>query len=88
MALEHPSSGQPEQVSSLGLLCFLPDAYEAEAGRAGLFGSVQWIAVSRDDESFVAFLGEVVSVLQATEPPTPNPSCPWCALRDGLGEAV
>ena len=82
MALEHPSSGRPEAVSSLGLMCFLPDTYEAEAGRAGLFGAVQWIEVPRDDQGFVMFLGEVVSVLESDTQPAADPTCPWCALRD------
>jgi hypothetical protein len=57
VAREHPASGRPERVSSLGLLCFLPDGYEAAAGRADLRGGVEWIEVPRDDEGFVGFLG-------------------------------
>ena len=57
MALEHPSSGRPEKVSSLGLLCFLPDSYEAAEDRAGLYGDVQWIEVPRDDLEFAEFWG-------------------------------
>ena len=57
MALEHPSSGRPERVSSLGLLCFLPDTYEAEEGRAGLFGPVEWVELPRDDLGFAEFPG-------------------------------
>ena len=82
MALEHPAGGRPETVSSLGLLCFVPDSFDAEEGRAGLFGPVQWIEVPRDDEAFVGFLAEVVSILEEDEPPPADPSCQWCALRD------
>jgi hypothetical protein len=86
--LEHPSSGRPEKVSSLGLLCFLPDTYEAGEGKAGLFEEVQWIEVPRDDHSFVAFLGEVVSVLKRHDPPSPDQSCQWCEPRDGFRVAA
>jgi PD-(D/E)XK nuclease superfamily len=88
MALEHPASGRSESVSSLGLLCFLPESYQAEEGRAGLFGPVQWIEVPRDDLGFAHFLGEVVSVLEQADPPEPAPDCSWCALRDGVRAAA
>jgi len=88
MALEHPSSGKPEGVSSLGLLCFLPDTYEALEGRAGLSGDLQWIEVPRDDLEFAQFLGEVVSVLGRDHPPEPAPGCSWCALRDPISAAA
>ena len=88
MALEHPSSGRPVEVSSLGLLCFLPETYEAKGGVAGLFGPVQWIEVPRDDLGFAQFLGEVVAVLERDDPPGPGPACQWCALRDGIRAAA
>jgi PD-(D/E)XK nuclease superfamily len=82
MALEHPSGGKPEVVSSLGLLCFLPDTYEAEKGRAGLYGDVQWIEIPRDDLGFAEFLREVVEILDHPEPPPPTPGCSWCGHRE------
>ena len=88
MALEHPSSGRPETVSSMGLLCFLPDEYEAEEERAALYGQVEWIEVPRDDVGFVQFLEEVLSVLEQDDPPEPGPDCPWCALRVGICAAA
>jgi PD-(D/E)XK nuclease superfamily len=88
MALEHPSSGPAVEVSSLGLLCFLPELYEAEGAQAALCGRVQWIEVPRDDQAFVSFLGEVVSVLEAGNPPAPDPTCQWCRLRDHIGAAA
>jgi CRISPR/Cas system-associated exonuclease Cas4 (RecB family) len=87
-ALEHPASGPAASVSSLGLLCFLPDSYEASGDQAGLFGEVEWIEIPRDDEGFTRFLIEVISVLEEKDPPEPDPSCQWCALRDGLRVAA
>jgi hypothetical protein len=69
-------------VSSLGLLCFLPDSYEARGDQAGLFGGLQWIEIPRDDEAFVRFLIEVVGVLNGSDPPRASPNCPWCELRE------
>jgi hypothetical protein len=88
MALEHPSSGRPLKVSSLGLLCFLPDTYEAVNDRSGISGELQWIEVPRDDLTFAQFLEEVVSVLGRDDPPDPAPGCSWCALRDGMRAAA
>jgi hypothetical protein len=83
LALEHPSAGHPESVSSLGLLCFLPDEFEAAERRAALLGDLQWIEVPRDDASMYAFLSEVVSVLERPKSPAPAPDCAWCS-RDAL----
>jgi len=88
MALEHPSSGRPETVSSLGLLCFLPETYEAEGGRAALYGDVRWIEIPRDDAGFAEFLAEVVDVLVDPEPPPPVPGCGWCALQEPFHAAA
>ena len=87
-ALEHPSSGRPEEVSSLGLLCFSPDTYEAQDGRAGLYGDLEWIEVPRDDLGFAQFLGHVVSVLDQGDPPEPAAGCAWCALSDEIRAAA
>ena len=81
-ALEHPASGPAAVVSSLGLLCFLPDTYEAMGDQAGLYGNVEWIEVPRDDEAFVRFLMEVVSILNDSDPPPASPDCPWCARQE------
>jgi CRISPR/Cas system-associated exonuclease Cas4 (RecB family) len=81
-ALEHPASGAAMRVSFLGLLCFLPDTYEARGSQAGLYGNVEWIEVPRDDEAFARFLMEVVRVLDGPDPPPGTPNCPWCELKE------
>lgn len=84
-ALEHPASGPPARVSSLGLLCFLPDSYEAQGSRAGLLGDIRWIPVQRDDQGFLEFLVDVMSVLAAVDPPPARSDCRWCEVREGRG---
>ncbi len=81
-ALEHPASGPPAAVSSLGLLCFLPDAYDAAGATAALYGAVQWIEIPRDDLGFATFLRAVGNVLANPDPPSLTPGCPWCELRE------
>lgn len=88
MALEHPATGRPETVSSLGLLCFLPDSYDAEGGKAGLFGAVQWIEVPRDDLGFAEFLRQVLDVLGDPEPPRAAAGCTWCEFREASRDAA
>ena len=78
-ALETPASGRPSEVSALGLLCFSPDKFEADGARGALLGDLAWIDVARDDAGFEAFLRDVVTVLEAGEPPEPAPGCPWCS---------
>jgi hypothetical protein len=80
-ALEHPARGRPVVVSTLGLLCFSPDAYEAHGSRAALLGDLRWLEVERDGQGFEAFLTEVAAVVERPEPPPAAADCPWCAWR-------
>ncbi len=72
LSLEHPASGPTTTVGSLGLLCFVPGSYETEASQATLRGDVEWVEIERDDEGFLSFLSEVVSVLEQPEPHRPS----------------
>lgn len=84
-ALEHAVSGKLAlaPVSTLGLLCLDPvemlDMSEAEYGYRV---APTWINCPRDDQSFLAFLGDVLDVLEEPEPPGGNPNCVWCIYRD------
>jgi hypothetical protein len=84
-ALEHaaPRKLKLSPVSRLGLLCVEPVdmlafgenayAYKAEA---------VWVKCPRDDEGFLAFLAEVLEVLDRPVPPAGSPTCPFCHYRD------
>jgi hypothetical protein len=87
LALEQPASGQPLDVSTLGLLCFVPSWYEAEGGGALVGGEVDWIEVCRDASAFLEFLGEVVRLLEQPTPPPPSPDCPWCGWKGQTRQA-
>lgn len=79
-ALENAAPGKPilRPVSRLGLLVFEPAAFFERRGIASLAGDLCWIEVKRDDTAFLAFLDEVLSVLEQPDPPLAVPSCEWC----------
>jgi hypothetical protein len=41
--------------------------------------------VPRDDQAFLALLGEVLAVLDAPNPPEPSEDCGVCAYREAMG---
>ncbi len=85
-ALENPAPGKLNlaPVSKLGLLCVEPVemldfgedafAYKAEP---------TWIECDRDDEAFLAFLDDVLGVLESPRLPKGSPTCRWCLYRRG-----
>jgi hypothetical protein len=90
MALTNLSSGRQEEISSLQLLCFLPDTYEAEAA-SGLFGRVQWIEgpattwISQNSSDKL-WRSSTIRKLLRRQPDAPGPSCravPCLGLRAG-----
>jgi hypothetical protein len=84
-ALEHPASGLATlgPIQRLGVLVFSPETLAREGeGRGALVGPLRWIEVPRDDGAFFGFLAEVISVLDAPEPPGGAPMCQWCVYRD------
>ncbi len=67
LALEQPASGPPIQVSALGLLCFLPNAF-TNTPAAALTGEIRWVEIERDEPAFYRFLIEVASVIDQSGP--------------------
>ncbi len=84
-ALENPAAGKfgLSPISRLGLLVYEPVAYSHQApNSAALSGEVSWIEVPRDDGSFLAFLSDVLAVLELPEPPDGASACEWCRYRN------
>ena len=84
-ALEHPAPGKLglSPISRMGLLAFTPDTFTTQDARsATLSGGLHWYEIKRNDDSFFAFLDEVMSVLELPEPPDPDPNCQWCQYRE------
>ncbi len=86
LALERPAPGKLglRPITLLGLLSVTPRSMELAAdGRVSLLGSPTWQEVPRDDGGFLAFLGEVVALLEQPEPPEPGEKCEYCRYREG-----
>lgn len=80
LATENPAPGALElsPVTQLGLLCVEP------IGLVGLDAGIAYgcashfLVIERDDDAFLAFLSEVLFVVERPEPPDPGSDCPYC----------
>lgn len=83
-AAERPANGKLafSPVRRLGLIVFEPGRYRQREERAAFDGGLHWIEIPRDDDQFLAFLGQVVAVLEQPHPPGGSPSCEHCIYRD------
>lgn len=80
LAVENPAPGALElfPVTQLGLVCLDPvGAIDMGAGM-GLQCDSQFLEIERDHDAFLAFLSEVLFVLERPEPPEPARDCPYC----------
>jgi hypothetical protein len=67
-------------VSKLGLIYFTPDSCEKSVGnRQNLTGLIQWVEIERNDEGFMSFIKEVISILDGSLP-EPQSDCKWCSF--------
>lgn len=90
-ALENAAEGQTmlSPVRKLGLLVYEPDGFSQTDGDdergpgASLGGRLVWHEIARDEKMFQRFLGQVLDVIEAAEPPPPSPGCAMCKYRDG-----
>jgi hypothetical protein len=83
-ALEHPAPGKLAlaPVTRLGLLCVEPiDIDRDERGRIRYAGEVTWLEAPKDEPQFLQFIGQVMQVLSAPEPPPPAEKCAFCQYR-------
>ena len=81
LALENPAEGALElsPVSQLGLLCVEPVAMVALDGDVALKSESTFLEIERDDDAFMAFLSQVLYVLEKPEPPPPGQKCGYCS---------
>lgn len=88
-ALEHPETGKfgLSPVTRLGLFVVEPvDMHAAPDGRLAYLGAVTWIEVPKDEQAFLMFLGQVLQILDAPEPPPAGESCAYCQYRQAARE--
>lgn len=88
LALENSAEGYLgfSPVTRLGLLYFTPDRCEHDGEtQQVLEGEMQWVEIGRDDESFQAFLNDVVTFLDDPLPEPEPDACDWCRYLETAG---
>lgn len=88
-ALENPAEGalNLSPVSKLGLLYFPPERTKQNNVEQLLYETdIHWVEIERNDEGFLDFLDEVLTVLESIDLPEPSPDCRWCNYVKKLTE--
>jgi hypothetical protein len=65
----------------IGFVVVEPNAIVRTEDKRIAFGNVTYQDVPRDDGAFLAFLSDVLTVLELPDPPFPAENCPWCQYR-------
>ena len=80
LALEHPAPGKLglAPVSLIGILAVDPVEMVSIPGGSGFRLETSYINFPRDNEAFKQFLVETIDLLEAPNPPPPNPDCAFC----------
>lgn len=84
-ALENAAPGKLNfsPISRLGLLCFNPlGMVEEPPASLNLNGPAIWVDIPLNPAGFIAFLDEVLTLLEQPEPPEACSDCVFCAYRD------
>jgi hypothetical protein len=85
-ALEHADEGKfaLNPISMLGLLVVTPYAMEVTpAEDIAYIGRATWMPVPLDESLFLAFIDQVLELLDRSELPEPGAKCPYCSYRTG-----
>lgn len=80
-ALEHPAPGSLglSPVSKMGLLYFHPSkTSQSTIDWLSYDAKINWIETNKDEQGFLDFIEEVLSVLESDRAPDPSPDCQWC----------
>ncbi len=80
LAAENPAAGALElfPVTQLGLLCVEPVAMVGFEDDVALKGQSSYLEIERDDDAFMAFLSQVLFLLEKPAPPEPGDHCSYC----------
>lgn len=90
-ALEHAASGALtlSPITKMGLLYFYPSGIgQKDIERIFYEAEVTWIEMKKDEEQFLTFVGEVLTLLESPEAPKSSPGCQWCEYFDRLNKSV
>jgi CRISPR/Cas system-associated exonuclease Cas4 (RecB family) len=83
-ALENPAPNALalSPISRMGLFVITPDRFEqTNTGEMSYINKRTWMEVPRDDQTFLGFLGEVMTVLDSPNPPASSENCGLCSYR-------
>lgn len=88
-ALENPAPGSfgLSPIALLGLLCLDVVEFGQGVKRNDLFYlrcNPVWVAIPRDNELFLGFIGEVLKILSSPTPPPSPPDCAVCKYTDKI----
>jgi hypothetical protein len=89
-ALENPAPGALSlaPITRLGLFITTPERFEKmPGGETGFITRTTWMGLPRDDDTFLALLTEIVSLLDSPTPPDPAEDCGLCNYRKDYNEA-
>jgi hypothetical protein len=80
LAVENPAEGalRLHPVTTLGLLCVEPVAIVGLEDGVAYKGAAHFLEIPRDDDAFMAFLSQVLFLLERPEPPDAAPKCSFC----------
>ena len=84
-ALEHPTTGalSLSPVSKMGLLYLPPSKIsQTETGWLSYDSEIHWTELAKDEAGFLGFMGEVMTLLEASKPPPLSPDCRWCCYTE------
>lgn len=84
-ALEHPAPGARglQSIRRLGLFTVEPVLLEqTPEGKIAYLGEVTWAEIPKDEPGFLAFLEQVMTVLENPQPPQKDPDCKFCQYRE------
>ena len=85
-ALEHPAPGKLalSPISKLGLLYFYPDAVsQTDIKRLHYESEITLVDIKKNENSFLKFMDQVLTVLESSEIPECSPNCQWCNYSNG-----
>ncbi len=83
-ALEHPSAGKPylSPITRLGLFIATPHAsLDLATSEISFQIALTWLEVPYLESGFLAFLDQVLALLELPEPPPPGEKCAYCQYR-------
>lgn len=88
-ALEHPAPRalSLSPISRMGLLFFPPSSVtQSSIERISFDADIHWAEVNKDERELLAFMDEILTLLELPNPPDASPDCNWCKYVGKLSQ--